>query len=328
MICCATAAILLFFAPAARAWNDTGHMTVAEIAWRQLSDAQRQRVAALLKSHPHYEIYLSKYRPDGVAEDEWAFLRASTWPDFVRPSRPGFEDERFKGPEITRYHQGPWHYVTIPFVPPRDRATINPTTLPSRQEPSALGAYDINSKTLAQADAKPDERAVALAWIEHLIGDIHQPLHAASMISSQYPFPGDKGGNDQAIRPEGGPPMNLHSYWDGSLGTSDAYGAIAFLADQITGDPRLARDKLSELAKDTTFTSWADESTEWAGSMVYLNGRLKSVPWRQWQDKQVMENEVPSLPPSYAANAHALAQRRAAAAGYRLASEIKRLIGD
>jgi hypothetical protein len=327
-LCVATLSLLVVLsASRASAWNETGHMTVAEIAWRQLSDGQRQRVAALLKTHPHYALYLNANRSEGVDESEWAFLRAAAWPDFVRPAKPGSEDEKFKGPEITHFHQGPWHYVTIPWVPPRERAMINPTTLPSRVEPSAIGAYDINSKLFAQADANSADRAVALAWIEHLVGDIHQPLHAASMFSSQYPT-GDKGGNDQAIRPGGGPPMNLHSYWDGSLGTSDAYEAIAFLADQITGDPRLAPAKIPEIAKDTTFTSWADESYAWAGSLVYLNGRLRSVPWPQWQSKLIMEDEVPALPPSYAPNARALAERRVATAGYRLAAEIKRLLGE
>jgi hypothetical protein len=322
----------------AHAWNDTGHMTVAEIAWRQLNDAERQRVSALLRAHPHYQLFLLGNRSADVGEDEWAFLRAATWPDFVRPARPGTEYELFKGPEITRYHQGPWHYVTIPWVAPSERgsttmSTTSPTTtapatkLPSRPEPNALTAYDLNSKLLAQADGNAADRAVALAWIEHLIGDIHQPLHAASLVSPIFPA-GDKGGNDSAVRPGGGPPVNLHAYWDGSFGNSEAYGAIAFFADLITGDPRLAPAKMGELTRDTTFTSWADESHEWAKSMVYLNGRLRTVPWGDWQSRVIGEADVPALPPSYAANARALSERRVAAAGYRLASEIKRLIGE
>src|SRR5439155_25380216 len=129
----------LFLCPArAHGWNDTGHMTVALIAWRQLDKAQQQRVSAILKSHPHYQLYLAGNHPPGVSDDEWAFLRAATWPDFVRPARPGSNAELFKGPEITRYHQGPWHYVDIPWVPPYERKKIDPTTLPSRQEPNIL----------------------------------------------------------------------------------------------------------------------------------------------------------------------------------------------
>src|SRR5262245_36945752 len=79
--------LLLLSAPgAAFAWNDTGHMTVAMIAWRQLSDVQRTKVGELLKQHPHYKLFLAANAPEGVAEDEWAFLRAAIWSDFVRPS--------------------------------------------------------------------------------------------------------------------------------------------------------------------------------------------------------------------------------------------------
>src|SRR5439155_24263320 len=147
------------------------------------------------------------------------------------------------------------------------------------------------------------------------------------MYSSMYPG-GDKGGNDQAIRPGGGPPMTLHAYWDDALGTSDAYTAIAFLADEITSDPQLAPAKLGELTKDTTFDSWANESFEYATALVYLNGRLRSVPMNEWQSRQIPEGEVPSLPPSYAANARDLAKRRVAAAGYRLAEQIKQILNE
>jgi hypothetical protein len=341
-------ATLMTMPSRALAWNDTGHMTVALIAYRQLDDATRQKVSTILKAHPHYKLYLIENKPEGVSEDEWAFMRASTWSDFIRPARPGSEYELFKGPEITKFHQPYWHYITIPFVPPMERknlsnaaapaspaspAAAQPTTATSHPsftlplkpaEPNALTAMNDNSKILGTADAKVEDRAVALAWLEHLIGDIHQPLHAASLFSSLYPA-GDKGGNSQAIKVDGWV-MNLHSFWDGILGNSDGYGAIAFVADEITNDPQLSKDKLPELAKDTSFDSWITESNQYAGSMAYLNGRLRTASQDAWQAKQITIEEVPSLPPSYAINAHDLAKRRAALAGYRMAEEIKRLL--
>jgi hypothetical protein len=309
-------------------------MTVALIAYRQLSDHQRQRVADILRKHPHYEQYLSARRPDGVGEDEWAFLRGSVWSDWVRPARPrraasapSDEVELFKGPEITRYDRGPWHYITIPWVPPRERGNINPTTLPSRPSPNAVDALEENSKILADAGAKPEDRAVALTWMEHVTGDIHQPLHACSMWSSQYPN-GDRGGNDEAVRPNGGDAVRLHSFWDGALGNSDAYTAIAFFADQIIADPQLAPAKLPELKKDTTFASWADESYEYAIAFAHLNGRLRTVPYSAVDARTITPDEVPALPAMYAVNAHELAKRRIAAAGYRLAEQIKRVVGE
>jgi hypothetical protein len=312
--------------PLARAWNDTGHMTVALIAYRQLDDATRQKISTILKAHPHYKLYLIENKPDGASEDEWAFLRASTWPDFVRPARPGTEYDLFKGPEITKFNQPYWHYITIPWVPPLERKKLDPTTLPSRPEPNALTALKENAAKLSSPETKPEDRAVALAWMEHLIGDIHQPLHACSLFSSRYPQ-GDKGGNSQMIRADG-EVLNLHAFWDGILGNSDGYLALAFLADEITNDPQLAMAKLPELTKNTSFDTWIEETHEYGGPVAYLNGRLRSVTSDAWEAKQVTPEEVPSLPPSYAINAHDLSKRRAALAGYRLADEIKRLLGD
>lgn len=315
----------VLFPTAAGAWNETGHMTVALIAYRQLSDTQKQKVAEILKAHPHYKLRLNAEVPEGVNADEWAFLKAATWPDFVRPSRPGSPEEFYKGPEITRFHQGPWHFVEYPYVPEKERKTIDPTTLPARKEPNVITALALNAKALAAADAKTEDRAVALAWIEHLVGDIHQPLHACTFYSAQYPT-GDKGGNDVAIRDGGGPPMKLHHYWDDALGTSWAYGAPDFLATDIA--ETYPRARLPELAKDTSYESWADESHTYAIAFAHLNGSLKSAAMSLVDSKQIPPEQVPSLPPSYAGNARDVSKRRVAAAGYRLAEEIRKALGD
>ena len=187
-------------------------MTVALVAYRQLSDHQKQQIAELLKQHPHYQQYLSAQPPKGVNLDEWVFIRAATWPDWVRPSRPGYGDEEYKNATITHYHNGAWHYVDIPYVEDPKRSHLDPTTLPSKQEPNAISAFELNFKQLQSTSTKPQDRAVALAWVEHLVGDIHQPLHATSMYSVDH-LNGDKGGNDDAVRVEGGV-INLHAFWD------------------------------------------------------------------------------------------------------------------
>src|SRR5207248_11547137 len=70
-------ALLLGLCGPARAWNETGHLVTARLAWRQLTAGQRARVVAVLKQHPHYEEYLAAHRPEGFSEDEWAFMRAA-----------------------------------------------------------------------------------------------------------------------------------------------------------------------------------------------------------------------------------------------------------
>jgi hypothetical protein len=90
----------------ALAWNEKGHLVSARLAWRQLTENQRAQVSAALKKHPHYEEYLIARKPDGFTEDEWAFLRAATWADWVR----SHHREQFDRPT--------WHYINYPIIPP------------------------------------------------------------------------------------------------------------------------------------------------------------------------------------------------------------------
>jgi hypothetical protein len=63
----------------------------------------------------------------------------------------------------------------------------------------------------------PERKAIALAWLFHLVGDIHQPLHTAQLFTMEYPN-GDRGGNEICIRmTQAAQPMDLHRFWDGIL---------------------------------------------------------------------------------------------------------------
>ena len=305
------------------AWNATGHMTVAMVAWKDLSPEVQRKVGEILKTHPHYSQLLLERRPADVSEAEWAFLRASVWPDMVRPARPGID--RYRSPAVTHYHKGSWHYVDIPFrVASSQPATRRASTRPAAAEESILTALPANMKTLSDANAKMEDRAVALAWVEHLVGDLHQPLHAATMYSERFPG-GDKGGNDQMVRGNSGV-TRLHAYWDDLMGTSEAYGAIAFLADEVsTGANEQTKARQKEKSK---WDVWAKESHDHAVALVYLDGELKTALSRDWEDKKIKADDVPLLPPSYDQNARALARQRILLAGKRLAEQVKEAIGE
>src|SRR4051812_37785494 len=75
------------------AWHKDGHMAVARVAWQELSKEQKGRCTQILKAHvhddiDHYKVFLAADRPTKsdvqIGEDEWAFARAATWPDWVR----------------------------------------------------------------------------------------------------------------------------------------------------------------------------------------------------------------------------------------------------
>src|SRR5829696_5298684 len=97
---------VLAFAAPALAWNGTGHQVVAQIAWRDLKPAVREKVVALLKQHPHFAKYIEP--ADVTAEHPdyglRAFMAAATWPDLIRTARAKPERD---------FHRGEWHYINI-----------------------------------------------------------------------------------------------------------------------------------------------------------------------------------------------------------------------
>ncbi|HEY1684091.1 MAG TPA: S1/P1 nuclease [Tepidisphaeraceae bacterium] len=311
--------VLLVVCSPVWAWNFTGHMSIGLLAWQKMDDATRQKVTEILKHHPHYKIYLSADVPQGVSVDEWAFIRAASWPDWVRPSFPG---EAYKPRSITRYHHGEWHYIDIPYVVPGDVGKVKvpeqPSTMPTDQPTNAVQAMDHAVAVLADPNAKVEDKAVMLAWLEHLVGDIHQPLHATTEFSVRFRT-GDKGGNAQGILVNGRV-MNLHAYWDDALGTQMDYGTLAKVADEVNNDADAKADKLPQLQENRTPDAWARESYQLAVKDVYLNGTLQTAVYhRGLQD-------APALPAGYAKNAHDLALKRAALASDRLSELLGELM--
>src|SRR5262249_45941639 len=154
-----------------------GHMASAKIAYDQMDRDLQARVVGLLKAHPHYTTFLIAARPEGVAEPEWAVMRAATWPDWVRSRKPGVE------PDPTTFNRPADHYTTRRHTKPADKDQFAADRL-RRELPkdNALAALDRHAKVLA-SDAKDEEKAISLCWLFHLIGDLHQPLHAVGFYS-------------------------------------------------------------------------------------------------------------------------------------------------
>jgi hypothetical protein len=285
-------------------WNEKGHLVTARLAWRQLTEGQRVRVSAVLKKHPHYEEYLSARKPDGFTEDEWAFLRAATWADWVR----SHHREQFDHPT--------WHYINYPIVPPGSAVDA------ARHEPPAGQENVVNQLAVCAekvGKGSEEEKAVYLTWLFHLVGDIHQPLHCTAVYSERFPE-GDRGGNLAVIRVRSGP-TNLHSFWDGLLGTGTTAGDIGQDVREIEA---VMKEKAAEVNKELdahqTFESWAREGLDLSKRVVYLGGELKVAAGRGVRDE-----DAPEAPAEYAASAGRTARVQIGKAGARLADQLKKL---
>src|SRR5215831_4854210 len=217
----AAALALNFSQPSpALAWFDQGHMTIAAAAYDQLKPETRRRVAQLFA--------LSRYPTNGTnnASPEIAakaaMAMAATAVDAIKKARDDFKDDgedptdSAKAPEPGRnsgfddkFMHKYWHYVGKPFA--RDGSAVRSPPAVNAQERIALFR-----KTIA-SDAPDELKAFALVWLLHLVGDVHQPLNAASRFTGAK---GDGGGNDVTLSCSGCP-NDLHHFWDDVLGTDD-----------------------------------------------------------------------------------------------------------
>ncbi|HJT33674.1 MAG TPA: S1/P1 nuclease [Pirellulales bacterium] len=300
------------------AWNHTGHMAVAMLAYRQLTRQERGAAQAMLRAHPHYDRYLAAERPREFSEEQWVFLRAATWPDWVRGSRRHTEHD------LRPYHHAAWHYINKPYVPRADAGSFTHAEL-TPPKPNAVTVLDESARIVA-GRGLAEEKAIRLCWIIHLVGDLHQPLHCAALVSRRFPPPhGDDGGNRLAIRPHKHP-ERMHTYWDRLLGTSTQAKAINRLAERIEDSAARDAQLAEQLRSHTTFDSWADEGLQAAIEYAYLDGRLPLVDYHEVERGTIAASEVPTLPAGYAAEIRAVARHQAALAGRRLATLLAELL--
>jgi hypothetical protein len=338
---------LLALASAAQAWHRDGHFAVSRVAWKQLDQGQQLAIFKLLKAHPHYEIYLADQRPkDLVSEMDWAFLRASTWADWVRDPQASGLDAGQRQEIRKQYNKPVWHYVDLPFIHPSDvgkfdaaaiRRQILSPAFDERGEPRhALAALDLAVKQLRTPDPSPARQAVALCWLSHVVGDLHQPLHGTSLIASRETYDppldppgGDLGGNRVVIRPSADSTrtVNLHFYWDALLfGEEPGIAGVDGVVSRLLNDPELQRDRLPEL-KAIGFLAWAEESLAVAQSSVYRGKdgflKLQTLPAKTKTKQNGLE--APPLPEGYTETAQRVAARRMMLAGYRLADQLRQV---
>jgi hypothetical protein len=198
------------------AWGFDGHRIVGLLAESELSPAARAEARRLLTGEPDPTL-------SGV----------STWADTLR------DDPAWR-------HTGRWHWVNLPRE--------NPCSYePARDCPGGdcvVGAIRTQFEVLADRSRSDAERRVALKFLVHFVGDVHQPFHAG--------FGFDRGGNQTQLRfdRQG---WNLHAFWDSAM-VKHAGLAPEDYARQLRGSPPLPADATLAVARPEE--RWALESCQ------------------------------------------------------------------
>jgi hypothetical protein len=168
-------------------------------------------------------------------------------------------------------------YINWPFKPEGEPESVKPL---SPNPDNILTAFAEN-KRVFRSEAPDDKRAVALAWLFHLVGDIHQPLHTIQLFSREYPN-GDRRGNEMCVRASlNGAPLELHRLWDGVITSSGNINRIRSIASDLLR--RFSTSSFRELDHPEP-EAWAKESYEIAVKIAYENGSLRGTPKGQAKD--------------------------------------------
>ena len=153
------------------AWGKTGHRITGAIADHYIDQRTRSAVEAILGNE--------------------ALAEASNWPDFMRADTSPFWQRT----------ASPWHFVTVPA----GYSYVNVGAPPEGDAVTALAHF---ASIVRDKTAPLSYRQLALRFIIHLVGDLHQPLHAGNGT--------DRGGNEVAVT-FFGQPTNLHAVWDSGM---------------------------------------------------------------------------------------------------------------
>ncbi len=223
-------ALFSFAAPAAAYW-EYGHETVARIAWLQMRPDTRSKVAALLRKGRLLET------PDcPVATIE----QASVWADCIKPL-----GDRFS-------YAYSWHYQNVDVCKPFDLKSA------CKDGNCVSAQVERTARLVADRSVPARERLMALAFLVHFVGDLHQPMHAGDH--------GDLGGNRVAANyGVVGGRANLHGIWDGWLAERAISTPPAGAAALLTPIPAAERQRIA----GGSVEDWSREMWEKSGGQAY-----------------------------------------------------------
>jgi hypothetical protein len=184
--------LLLFSFPvAARAWGALGHKTAAILAERRLSPNAARQVRLILG--PDVSLADIAKCADDIKRKP---VRCASFTLRADPRSSG------------------WHFIDIPIAATPTAATLRHYCRNhGRDDQCSTEQIKKELRTLKDPAATLSEKQVALMFVVHLVGDLHQPLHNAT--------DGDAGGNAKRVRfmaaPRARKPTNLHHIWDDLL---------------------------------------------------------------------------------------------------------------
>ncbi|GJM24926.1 MAG: endonuclease [Phycisphaerae bacterium] len=246
-------AVVLAGLESAAGWGADGHRIVGDIAWHRLNPTASAEVERLL-----------------ALDDEYNTLAdACIWADVIRSDRS------------YRWASG-LHYLNIPksegaYVEDRDckPKTDCPANAKCPPRDCVVSAITFYLGVLRDSDANDREKLIALKFVGHFVGDVHQPLHAG--------YARDRGGNDVRVEFNHNN-TNLHTVWDSMM--IREMGRWTDLAESLNrdlNDSEVAK-RVKAWSADLDPANWAVESNALVPQVYSLIPKSGHIG-REYQDE-------------------------------------------
>ena len=302
------------------AWDDVGHMQVADICWSRLDAKAKAEIGLILAAGE------PKFRPVSASEKDVrdAFRKAATFADFIKFTKSESYDELI--PKMNLLFQPAtdpndkesflcktWHYYDTPI-------RFSGAT-PAIKSSNALKAMAKATAELTKLEkAKKKDRKMQcwwLYWIDHVAGDLHQPLHCVSSFEFET-TDGDAGGNKFNILAGTPTPKKtrLHGYWDTAIGRAigaerekGLSGNVEDVSKRWSDDPAFL--PTSADSTNLKVEDWIKSGTDLADGVVY---------------KDLQRDAAPS--DAYNASQIDLSKRQVVLAGFRMANLLNKSLGN
>lgn len=253
------------------AWGATGHRSIGLIAQQHMTPAALKRAEQILEGH------------------NLAYI--STWADEIR-SDPKKYGDTFN-----------WHFTTW-----QDEVELHNANLENKSTGFLLSKVSQQTAVLNDAKSTQTEKAIALRFLVHLIGDLHQPLHVGGS--------NDQGGNACKVTWHN-KATNLHTVWDSSMleETKLSYTELAEFASQDRTKQQVAKWQTGNI------NTWSAESKALRRKLypAEVQAPLSPVTFLTYCQKDASPDAMPKLGYEYSYVFLPLAQERIFQAGVRLA---------
>lgn len=293
-------------------WGDLGHETTAEIA------------EILLKNDP-----VALQQLQNILGVEPMPL-AATWPDKVRgdsrfapvyATKPETPDEKEKRERDNEKKFDLYHFYTV-FKDPTKK-NLKDAMLVLKRFPEVL----------TSDKATREAKMIALRYIIHVAGDVHQPLH----IGNEF----DRGGNVCLVNVRPKDPTeeksfypNLHSTWDDTvvdevmltikktLEKPSQYQVYKWMAPALIAKHQDLVNAVQNLDPE----SWAQESNKYLSTGEVYPDTLAddNRPYCNADRNKIDKSKIPVLNDDYFKNAEVIAEKRLVLGGVRLAALLKK----